>query len=269
MFINALVITWRECLEALLVVGILLAWANTQANVRLYRRSVLAGVAGGIGVAIAVAATAMAAREFLSGNALDTFQTALLFATWALITQMVLWMHKHARQLKKHLQDQASHASNLLGLACVAGLAVAREGIEMVMFLFGAFIQDQGHAIVNLVGGITAGMALACLTAWLGVRGLRFIRLSWVFRISEGLLLAVAASMLATGIDRVLGRDWLSSLANPVWDTSTWLDDMHGMGRILADCIGYRAQPSMLWVIAFTLYAVLIVWQMRQTPRQA
>jgi len=269
MFANAFIITWRESLEALLVVGVLLAWSATQSAALLYRRAVLWGVAGGATIAVVVAGLAVAARELLSGDALDIFQIVLLFATWALITQMVLWMHAHARHIKAHLHEQANRAGSKVGVALVAAFAVAREGIEMVMFLFGAFIQEHGHAVLSLVGGIVAGLILACLTAALGVWGARYIKLNWVFRISEVLLLAIAASMLATGIDRALGRDWLSSLANPVWDTSAWLDDMHGIGSILANGIGYRAQPSLLWLLAFSAYAVFIIWQLRRMQRHA
>jgi high-affinity iron transporter len=269
MFANAFIITWRESLEALLVVGILLAWANTQVAAAAYRRYVLWGVVGGVAWALAVAAGAVAARELLSGDALDIFQIVLLFATWALITQMVLWMHGHAGSLRAHLQSQAASATSEWGVALVAAFAVAREGIETVMFLFGAFVQAQGNALAALAGGMLCGLALACVTASLAVRGARRLRLAWVFRISEILLLAIACSMLANGIDRVLGRDWLAMLANPVWDTSTWLDDTHGVGGVLADFAGYRAQPSGLWLIAFGVYAAYIGWWMWRQPRGA
>lgn len=267
MFANAFIITWRESLEALLVVAILLAWANTREDASRYRRAVLAGVAGGVVCAMLVAAGAMLAREILSGDVLDIFQTALLFAAWGLLTQMILWMHVNARGIGAELRQRAELAGNTFGVALVAGLAVAREGIETVMFLFGAFVQAQGHAWLQLAGGMAAGLGAACLVAAVGVRGSRHIRLDWLFRVSEVLLLAIASAMLASGIDRVLGRDWLSSLADPMWDTGAWLDDTHGLGGVLADFAGYRAQPSWLWGICYALYALFIVW--RLWPRRA
>ncbi len=253
----------------MLVVGILLAWANMQSDRTRYRRAVLFGVSGGIACAVLVAIAATVAREFFSGDALDIFQILLLFLTWALITQMVLWMHAHARHLKAHLHRQADKAGGQLGVALVAGFAVARECIEMVMFLFGAFVQGADQGAAGMAGGITIGIAAASATAVLGVRGARYIRMSWVLRISEGLLLAIAASMLATGIDRVLARDWLTRLADPVWDASAWFNDMHGVGRVFADYVGYRAQPSLLWLLAFATWAALIFWQMRRAPEKS
>lgn len=262
MFANAFIITWRESLEALLVVGILLAWANTRADAQRYRRAVFAGVGGGVLCAVCVAAGAMLAREVLSGDALDIFQTLLLFAAWALLTQMILWMHVNARRIGSELRQRAESAGNTYGVALVAGLAVAREGIETVMFLFGAFVQARGNEWMQLAAGMVAGLGAACLAAAIGVRGSRYLRLSWLFRASEVLLLAIASAMLATGIDRVLGRDWLASLADPMWDSSMWLDDTHGIGGILADFAGYRAQPSLLWGLCYVAYAAFIAWRL-------
>ncbi len=262
MFLNAFVITWRESLEALLVVGILLAWAHTREDVARYRRAVLAGVAGGVLCAIAVAAGAMLARETLSGDALDIFQIVLLFAAWGLLTQMILWMHSNAKSMGNELRERARSAGNAWGVALVAGLAVAREGIETVMFLFGAFLQARGQAWLELAGGMVAGLGLACLAAAVGVRGSRYLRLGWLFRASEVLLLAIASAMLATGIDRVLGRDWLTMLADPMWDAGAWLDDTQGLGGILASFAGYRAQPSWLWGICHAIYLSFIAWRL-------
>jgi high-affinity iron transporter len=262
MFLNAFIITWRESLEALLVVGILLAWANTREDAARYRRVVLAGVAGGVLCAILVAAGAMLARETLSGDALDIFQIVLLFAAWGLLTQMILWMHSNAKSMGNELRERARSAGNAWGVALVAGLAVAREGIETVMFLFGAFLQARGQAWLELAGGMVAGLGLACLVAAVGVRGSRYLRLGWLFRASEVLLLAIASAMLATGIDRVLGRDWLTMLADPMWDAGAWLDDTHGLGGILASFAGYRAQPSWLWGICYVIYLAFIAWRL-------
>lgn len=263
MFINAFVIAWRESLEALLIVAILLAWANTQAAAVQLRRAVGAGVAGGVAVALAVAALAVGAGQWLSGDGLDIFQIVLLFATWAMITQMVLWMHHHGRNLRTELNRRAESAGSALGLALVAGMAVAREGIETVMFLFGAFVQAQGVQVMTLAAGALAGLLLAVITALAGVRGARRIPLGLVFRISEILLIVVAGAMLSNGIDRVLARDWLPLLADTVWDSSFLLDDRRGIGQVFADFAGYRAQPSLALLIAFPAFWVFVLWRMR------
>lgn len=265
MFINAFVISWRESLEALLVIGILFAWTNTQAASSALRRVIWAGVGAGIVLALGVAGLAFGAQQILSGDALDIFQIVLLFASWIMITQMVLWMHFHGRNMRQQLEVRATGATSAWSLAAVATLAVAREGIETVMFLFGAFVQAQGGELLTLLGGIAAGLALAILTAGISVKGARRIPLAIVFRVSEILLLLVAGAMLANGIDRILARDWLPQLAGMVWDSGAVLDDTQGMGRVLADFAGYRAQPSVLLLMAFPAFWFYVGWRLKRS----
>ena len=53
---NALFIIWRESAEAMLVVGILYAWLRKQPDTKRGMRYLWAGVAAGIGLALALAA---------------------------------------------------------------------------------------------------------------------------------------------------------------------------------------------------------------------
>lgn len=267
MFFNSLVIVWRESLEALLIVGILLAWVNTQANAGVLRRAVLQGVGAGILASVAVALLASFAQQALSGDALDLFQTALLFATWALITQMVLWMHRHGSGMKRELESRAAGSGGAWGLAGVAAMAVAREGIETVLFLFGAFVQASSHDLLPLLAGMLSGFFAALLCAGVAVGGARRIPLRTVFRLSEALLLIVANAMLANGIDRVLGRDWLPQLSDIAWDSSALLNDAQGLGQVLADFAGYRAQPSLLLLVCYFLFWTYLAWRMLSSQR--
>lgn len=268
MFLNSLVIVWRESLEALLIVGILLAWSGTQAAAPALRRSVWVGVAGGVALSLAVALLAVFAQQALSGDALDLFQTALLFATCALIAQMVLWMHRHGSGMRRELEARAAGSGDRWGLALVATMAVAREGIETVLFLFGAFVQAGPADLPALLGGMLTGFGAAVACTGVAVGGARRIPLRTLFRLSEAALLVVANAMLANGIDRVLGRDWLPQLADLAWDSGALLDDTQGLGQVLADFAGYRAQPSLLLLAAYLLFWSFLAWRML-APRRA
>jgi len=76
---------------------------------------------------------------------------------------------------------------------------------------------------------------------------------------SEILLLLIAGSLLAVGIDRLIGLDWLPPLLDPAWDTSAVLDDTRGAGRVLADFIGYRARPSATLLIAYSIFWAAVI----------
>lgn len=255
--LNALTVVWRESLEAMLVIGILLAWIVRQPDPAPLRRGLWMGLLAGLGLAVALGFATFAAQSQLQGEALETFHVGMVLFAAALIVQMVMWMRRHGREMKRQLEEQAGHASGAIGIGAVTALAVAREGAETVVFLYGLGLGTGGTALLGLTGAATAGFALAAASGWIVARGARFLSYRTLFRVSEILLLLIAGSLLAAGIDRMIGMDWLSPLLDPVWDASAFLDDRQGPGRILADFLGYRARPSGTLLIAYVAFWTL------------
>ena len=64
--------------------------------------------------------------------------------------------------------------------------------------------------------------------------------------------------LLVAGIDRLVGMGWLPGLLDPLWNSSSLLDDSTGPGRVLADLAGYRAQPSLTTLGALATYWLLV-----------
>lgn len=268
--LNALIVVWRESMEAMLVIGVLSAWLARQPDRQGLGRALWLGVAGGVLLALALAVLTFGAQSRLQGNALEMFHLAIVFFAAALIVQMVTWMRRHGRDMKRQLEAGASQASagrGRLGLAVVAALAVGREGAETVVFLYGIGVEQHGSALSGVLLAALAGLALAGLTAWLVTRGARFLSYRVLFRASEILLLLVALALLGNGIDRLVGLDWLPPLIDPLWDSSGVLDDAGGLGRILADFAGYRARPSASLLIAYCAFWVIAWWRLRLSSR--
>src|SRR6187397_1755588 len=131
---NALFIIWRESAEPMLVVGILYAWLARQPDRATGLRYLWGGVAAGLGLA-----------QTLSDEALEYFQAGLTLVACGLIVQMVFWMRRHGRTLKKDLESQMQvRAQNAQwwGLLIVVALAVGRETAETVVFLYGVGLQQ-------------------------------------------------------------------------------------------------------------------------------
>jgi high-affinity iron transporter len=252
--LNALVVVWRESLEAMLVIGVLLGWIARQPEPHPLRRSLWAGVLAGIALAALLGAATFMVQDQLHGQALEIFQIGMMLFAAVLIVQMVLWMRRHGGAMRRELERRASGAPGALGIGLVAALAVAREGAETVVFLYGIGIESAGLDLLGKIAAAGAGFALAVVTAGLIVSGARFLSYRTLFRVSEVLLLLIAASLLAAGIDRAISMDWLSPMLDPVWDTSALLDDSRGAGRMLAEFLGYRARPSATLLVAYGIF---------------
>ncbi|HET6719203.1 MAG TPA: FTR1 family protein [Rhodocyclaceae bacterium] len=262
---NALIIVWRESLEAMLVIGVLFSWIARQPLVAeqvQLKRGLWSGAGAGILLALAVAYATFAIQSEFGGLALERFQLAMVLIATGLILHMVVWMHRHGRTMKRQLESRAESSAGAFGIAAITTLAVAREGAETVIFLYGLGLEASGGTLAGLLAAALAGFVLAGATAWLVARGARFLNYRRLFQISEILLLLIAHALLANGVDRLIGLDWLPTLLDPVWDSSALLADGHGFGRFLADFVGYRARPAGSFLIASLLFWSYAFWQL-------
>ncbi|MDD5391278.1 MAG: FTR1 family protein [Gallionellaceae bacterium] len=259
---NTLFIVWRESVEGILVVGILYAWLKAHPQGAMGMRYLWGGVAAGLGLAGLLALAMMGVYSSLDGEALDYFQLGMMLVAAGLITQMVFWMRKHGRSLKKELEAglaQAADKANWMGVAIIAALAVGRESAETVIFLYGNGVEQHGMAFAQFLVAAALGFALALVTFWLLARGGRFLSWKIFFRVSETLLLLLAAGMLVGGVERMIGYGWLPALADPLWDSSFLLDDSASVGNLVAALTGYRAHPALMLVLVYAAYWALVL----------
>jgi high-affinity iron transporter len=258
-------VIWRESVEALLVIGILHAWLTRQtgpAMVMIGRRYLWSGVLAGLGLAVALAAVLLFFAEYLPEGAQDYFMTAMVLVAAGLILQMVFWLRRHARTMKKELEaglDKAAAQARYWGLFILAMLAVAREGSETVVFLYG-ILAAGAYALASTASAILIGFAAALFTYWLLQLGSK--RMSWpiFFRVTEVMLLLLACSLIMNGADHLYGLGIAPDLGGTVWDSSFMLDDSSTFGGLVAALTGYRSRPDVLSLVVFVGYWVLVLW---------
>lgn len=269
---NALFIVWRESVEAILIISILLAWIRDRGDARVGPHHLWAGVGGGLALAGFLALAMLGVHGWLAADALELFQTGIVFAAAGLITHMVLWMRSHGRHMKRELEAGLARAAAGAGgtsVAVLAALAVGREGAETVLFLYGLAMEQSGDTLARLFAGAGIGFALALATAWLILSGARRLPGRLFFRASEIVLLLLAAALLVSGVERLIDLEWLPPLVEPVWDSSALLNDSSTAGGIAAAFAGYRAQPSLMVLIAWAGYWGLVALLGRLPRRSA
>ena len=264
-FGNVIFIVWRESIEALLVIGILQAWLGQQGadgatRGRLY---LWAGVATGL-VAAALLGTAL----ILFGDRLDDdsqqkFQTGLMLLAAVLIVQMVLWMRRHGRTLKRDLEtalQRAADNSNWWGVFTLAAVAVAREGCETVVFLAGTLSAARNGAMGATVLAAAGGLGLAIATYALLQLGSKILSWRLFFRITEILLLLLAGALLLTAADNLVALGVLPRLSGRLWDASGLLSDGGAFGGLVASLTGWRARPDLTELFVFLAYWGAMAW---------
>jgi high-affinity iron transporter len=260
-------IVFREVLEAALIVGIVLAASQ---GVKRHGLWVAAGIAAGVAGSIVVAGFADGIANALSGVGQELFNAAVLFTAVAMLGWHNIWMGRHGRELAVAAGDVGklvlSGARPLYALAVVVGLAVLREGSELVLFLYSIAAANRttaadfaGGTALGLAGGMAAGAALYL--------GLLRIPLRQLFSVTSWMILLLAAGMAAQGAAFLEQGDVLPALGNNVWDTSFLLADDSVLGRVLHALVGYVASPDGIQILFYVATLVVIGMLMRLAGR--
>jgi high-affinity iron transporter len=246
----------REGLEASLVVCILIAYL-----VKTDRRDALKPIWIGIGVAIALALGFGCALEFGSQEMTFAAQEALggslSIVAVCLVTWMVFWMRRTARHLKKELHGKldAALAMGTGALVATAFLAVGREGLETALFVW-ASVHAASDGTPKPLIGVALGLATAVLLGWLFYRGALKINLAKFFTWTGGMLVVVAAGVLAYGVHDLQEADWIPGLTNLAFDISSTIDPSSWYGTLLKGVFNFQPDPTVLQVTVWALYLV-------------
>jgi high-affinity iron transporter len=178
---------------------------------------------------------------------------------------------RHGAGMKRELEARAAGAAGATGVALLTALAVAREGAETVVFLYGIGLEREAMGALAPWAGATGGLAAALACAWAIARGARHLNVRTLLRAGSGCCSPSRrrCRLRHRAPDRL---DWLPTLADPAWDSSMLLADDAGLGRVLADFAGYRARPTGSLVVAYALFwgvALLALWPRRARPVRA
>jgi high-affinity iron transporter len=267
--IGALIIVFREVIEAGLIVGIVLAATRSVAGSRWFvSMGVLAGVMGSCLMAVFTGTLANA----FDGFGQEIFNAAILAVAVVMLTWHNVWMAKHGRKLVGELKQAGLEVlegkKTLLALAIVVGAAVLREGSEVVLFLYGVAISDGGSGISIISGGMV-GLVLGALVSGLTYLGLLNIPTRHLFAVTSWLIALLAAGMAAQTVSFLEKAGLVDFLGTTVWDTSGVLSEKSIAGRILHTLVGYSDQPTLLQLLAYlaTLTVIFLATKSAGRPR--
>lgn len=264
--IGSAVIVFREVLEAALIVTILLAATRGLPG---RGRWISTGMVMGLAGAAVVALFARVISAAFEGMGQELFNAAVLLIAVLMLAWHNIWMSKHAQELIAHLKQVGSQITEgslpLYFLAVATGLAVLREGSEVVLFLYGvAAGGDSGLAMLSggalgVVGGILVGVLL--------YRGLLRIPTRWLFRVTGWMILFLAAGLAASAAGYLIHAGVLASQP-PLWNTTALLSERSVVGQLLHILVGYQARPTAIQLGFYLVTLALIAAGMKWVGRQ-
>ncbi|MET7613820.1 iron uptake transporter permease EfeU [Streptomyces seoulensis] len=258
MFSNYL-IGLREGLEASLVVCILIAYL-----VKTGRREALKPIWTGIAIAVVLALGFGCALEFgsqeLTFQAQEALGGSLSIVAVGLVTWMVFWMRRTARHLKSELHGRldAALAMGTGALVATAFLAVGREGLETALFVW-ASVHAASDGTPRPLIGVALGIATAVLLGWLFYRGALRINLAKFFTWTGGMLVVVAAGVLAYGVHDLQEAGWVPGLTHLAFDISDTIQPDSWYGTLLKGVFNFQPDPTVVQLVVWLLYLVPVL----------
>jgi len=263
--IASFIITFREALEAALIVGIVAAYlrkvGHGEANRYLYL-----GAGSAVLLSVALAWVLQALYGGLTGPYESLFEGLTALTAAGFLTYMIFWMTKNARSYRGQLEqklEEALTSGQLLGVAAVAFIAVFREGIETVLFLTAIFFIDPSGTALGIVLGTTAVGLLSIAI----VKGSYKLNLHSFFKYTSVILLVFAAGLVGFASHELaetaedlgwnlgfLGQEAFQIELSP----TSLLHEDAPLGSLLSALLGYTLSPEWIRIAVYVGYWAII-----------
>lgn len=270
----SLLLTFREGLEAALIVGIILSTLDQLGQAR-HRRWAWIAIGAAVALCLLLAIGLQVAGAELEGEAEAIFEGTTLLLAVGVLTWMIFWMRAQARSFKRNLEAEvqgAMRSGQPRVLFGVVFLAVFREGVETALFLV-AINLANGSGWITLLGALI-GLSAAIVLGWAIYTSAARLNIRRFFDVTSVLLLVFAAGLFAHGLHEFEEVGWLPALAEQVWNLKPILDDESTLGSLLRVLVGYNDTPSLLEVAGYLSYwgivlAAVVWWTNRRPARTA
>ena len=258
------IIGLREGLEAALIVGIVAAFLAQQGRSDALR-NVWIGVGAAVVLCLAIGIGLNALSRELPQQQQERLETVIGLIAVGFVTFMIVWMRKHAKDLKGELEGHAAEAlaeGSAWALVFMAFLAVLREGFETAVFLLATF-QNSTNKLAGGMGAVL-GVLTACVLGWLIFRGGLKINMNRFFRVT-GVVLVIIASGLVMGALRTAHEGGWVNVGQGTPIDLTWLvRPGTPVESLVTGVLGIRQKPATIELIGYVLYLipmlVVVLW---------
>jgi high-affinity iron transporter len=229
-------------------------------------------VIGGVLGACLVAAFAGELASLFQGSGQELFNASILLVAVAMLTWHNVWMASHGREMARELKTAGHEVTTgkrtLAALAIVVGVAVLREGSEVVLFLYGIVAQGGTSNAALALGGVLGCVAGAGVSA-LMYFGLLTIPAHRLFAVTSGLITLLAAGMAAQAVLFLQNGGYINVLSDTIWNTAWLLPEDGIAGRLLHTLVGYSEAPDGAQIIAYLATIAMMLGLMRTVGKSA
>ena len=260
-------ITFRESLEAALVLSIIFAYLRVEGREDL-NLSVWLGTFTGILMSVMVGGAALMLYGGLGELSQQVFEAVASLLAASLLTTAAVWVSREAGRIDEKVREKVRTSMKGLatrGLFVLAFITVFREGVETVLMLSSALIRSP---ISTAVGGV-AGISVGLIAGMIFDRESRDLTDTQFFKVVSILLLIFASGILSYGVHESvevaesmwLENDLLFSVAYDLTpeDDSILHPDQGVLGAVFSSFLGAMyLSPEKITFMVYLIYWVSV-----------
>ncbi len=265
-FLQAIIMSFREGLEAFLIIIILLKFLEKTGKTH-FKKYVWNGTFAGVIFSIILGLILMALSSYIGGlkTTAKLWEAVGGFIAVALVTTFIIWMIKHGSTIKAHIEGEATQNLSKKGIFLLALFMVAREGTEIAIFSF-AGKYSMGAVLLGLL--ISIGFVL--LINYSLIR----VNLKTIFMITLAYLVLQSGYLVGysihEGLSAAKSLGWLSTenlLYTKAFNLSgTVLNHKQGiLGLPLNVLFGWYSKPEWIQFIIQYSYTFMLFAYWRKT----
>lgn len=253
--LQAFVITFREGLEAFLIIAISLAFLRKSGS-----RHLVPAVQWGI--AISVVLSVIAGWLFSRAANQALWEGVLALVAAVSVASLTVHMWRTARRIKSDIEGQLQQSSTLqggrawLGVFLFTLLMISREGMETALLMGTLIFQVRAFDIIM---GAVAGTTVAAMVAWLWSRYGHRVNLGLFFQVTAIFLLLFVVQLLIYGFHELTEANLF-----PGSEALHWATEPYGPDGIYGQYLTY-----LLIAVPLGWLLVAMARGSRPTPRQA
>ena len=193
---NEFIITFRECLEASLIVGIIYTVLHKN-DLTAEKRVLWYGVIASLAASVIVGLLLTSINQSVGNTSYEkAFEAAFMYITAGILFYVIFWLAKHVSD-REEIENSVKNAIAGSGFALflLVFFSILREGFETALFLIASVTNTGGFSYL----GFFLGMILAVLLGYLVVIQGKKVNLRSFFKATTLLLVFFAAGMVAYG----------------------------------------------------------------------
>ena len=263
---------FREGLEAFLIIALMLGYL-TKSNREHLRKNVYMGLGIGILASLLFGLGLFGIAKLIGDldvNIAKLWESVASIIAVILISTFIYWMIKHRHSIVSEINEKVNLNPSKIGITLLASIMVAREGAEIVLFIFTS-LDTYSYLL-----GTVLGIGLAILIAILVSKSMIKINLKLIFNITLVYLILQAGFLLGYSVHEFISYlkaievlDSANIIYTKLFDLSdTFLYHKEKtVGIILYATIGWYSKPEVIQFIiqyGYTSYFIYLFVKSRK-----